>query len=120
MSELWLRVGIVAGGCLAVALVVVLMRRYPAGRPLRSMGGLAPGIYLFTSSTCADCLPARERLREKLGPGGFKEIVWEQDPDSFDRAGIVVVPCTVVVGMDGLAKSYPGVPDEDHWRPDTA
>jgi hypothetical protein len=47
-----------------------------------------------------------------LGPSGFREIEWEHDPDSFARAGIDVVPSTLVVGVDGSATSFPGVPDE--------
>lgn len=112
MSDLWLRIAIVAGAVLIIALVVAIMRRNPVRRAIGSSGDLAPGIYLFTSATCADCTPSRERLVEQLGAGGFQEIEWEQDPESFARLGIDVVPTTLVVGMDGSASSYPGVPDE--------
>jgi hypothetical protein len=103
---------IVAGALLVIALIVALMRRNPARRVVGSSGDLTPGIYLFTSGTCADCVSARERLVEMLGPSGFREIEWEHDPDSFARAGIDVVPSTLVVGVDGSATSFPGVPDE--------
>jgi hypothetical protein len=103
---------IVFGALLVIALVVTLMRRNPVRTTVVSPGDLTPGVYLFTSGTCADCLPARERLVEMLGTGGFREIAWEQDPDSFARAGIDVVPSTLVVGVDGSATSFPGVPDE--------
>jgi hypothetical protein len=112
MSEVWLRIAIVAGAILVIALVVALMRRNPVRKTVGSTGDLTPGIYLFTSGTCADCGPARERLVEMLGPGGFREIEWEQDPDSFARAGIEMVPSTLVVGVDGSATSFPGIPDD--------
>jgi hypothetical protein len=112
MSEVWLRIAIVAGAILVIALVVALARRNPVRKTVESSGDLTPGIYLFTSGTCADCLPARERLVDKLGPEGFRVIEWEQDPDTFAVAGIEVVPSTLVVGVDGSATSFPGVPDE--------
>jgi hypothetical protein len=111
MSELWIRVLVVIGALVIVALVVLVLRRPGRrGQPIEGPG-LAPGIYLFTSGTCADCGPARERLKEKLGPGGFREIGWEAEPDVFARVGIDVVPCTLVVGEDGSANSFPGLPD---------
>jgi hypothetical protein len=112
MSELWLRIAIVFGAFLVIALVVALMRRNPVRKTVESPGDLTPGVYLFTSGTCSDCGPARERLASMLGPGGFREIEWEQDPDSFARAGIDVVPSTLVVGVDGSATSFTGMPDD--------
>lgn len=103
---------IVVGAVLVIALAVALIRRNPVRRTVESSGDLTPGVYLFTSGTCADCLPARERLAEMLGTDGFREIEWEQDPDSFAHAGIEVVPSMLVVGADGSATSFPGVPDE--------
>lgn len=111
MSEVWLRIAIIAGAVLVIVVVVAFMRPRRSGEIGGSTSGMAPGVYLFTSGTCADCVPAREQLLEKLGPGGFHEIEWEQDPDAFTRAGIDVVPCTVVVGLDGSATSFPGMPD---------
>jgi hypothetical protein len=112
MSEVWVRALLVVGALAVVVLVTALLRR-PARRGWALDGAdLKPGIYLFTSRTCADCLPARDRLAKGVGPGGFTEIVWEKDPDLFVRFRIDLVPCTVLVARDGSATSYPGMPDE--------
>lgn len=111
MSEIWLRVAILGMTLLGVAVVVLVMRR---SRPVegRSISDLAPGIYLFTSSTCADCIGVREQLIDALGSRGFAEIEWEEDPEIFTRAGIDVVPCTVVVAEDGTSSRHPGMPGD--------
>lgn len=110
MSEIWLRLGMVVGGTLLAALVAVLMRR-PGARITTEAVGVAPGIYLFSSSTCADCVPARERLVDELGSAGFVEIRWESEPGLFAELGIDVVPCTVIVSEVGVATRFPGMPD---------
>jgi hypothetical protein len=110
MSEVWLRVGIVAGGTLLVVLVAVILRR-PGPRETGEAGGLGPGVYLFSSSTCADCVPARASLIEQLGSSGFVEIRWESEPGLFAELGIDAVPCTLIVSETGEATRYPGLPD---------
>jgi len=117
MSEVWLRLGIVAGGTLLVVLIAVIMRR-PGPRVAGEAGGLGPGIYLFSSATCADCVPARARLVEDLGPSGFVEIRWESEPALFAELGIDAVPCTLVVSETGEATRFPGMPDRALQRLD--
>ena len=111
MSEVWLRVGIVAAGLVvALAAVLLIRRRRPA--PIGSGdGGLGPGIYLFSSSTCVDCVAARARLQDALGVNGFVEIEWEDQPARFTELAIDAVPCTVVVSGEGTAVRFPGMPD---------
>lgn len=112
MSEVWLRVAIVAGAVLvSLGLLVILRRRQSE---LASVGarGLSPGMYLFSSSSCVDCLAARGRLEDALGASGFVEILWEDEPVLFAELGIDVVPCTVVVSADGSAARYPGAPEK--------
>jgi hypothetical protein len=116
MSELWVRVLVVVGALAGVVLVAALLRRSARRGEALAGAGLSPGAYLFTSATCADCLTARDRLVERLGPSGFTEIEWEKDPGIFARVGIEMVPCTVLVARDGSATSYPGVPDEGALR----
>jgi hypothetical protein len=111
MSEVWLRLGIVAGLLLISVVVIVWLRRRPAESVAVDEGGLGPGVYLFTSSTCADCAGARRRLQDALGASGFVEIEWEQEPGLFAGLGIDAVPCTVLVADDGSASKYPGMPD---------
>jgi hypothetical protein len=113
MNEVWIRALVVVGALAFVVLIVALLR-HPRRRGERLIGaGLDPGVYLFTSETCADCLTARDRLVERLGANGFTEIEWAEDPDLFTNLGIEVVPCTVVVAGDGSAVRYPGMPGED-------
>jgi len=111
MNEVWLRLAIVIGSLVVSLLIVAMLRRGPAASGSRDGGALAPGVYLFTSSTCADCVGARERLDDRLGSDGYIEIGWEDDPDLFTQLAIDAVPCTVVVGDDGSASLHPGMPD---------
>lgn len=111
MSEPWIRALMVAIGVLAALAVVYLLRRRTGGALATGSGGLGPGLYLFTSETCVDCMTARARLLEDLGRDGFVEIRWEDRPELFAAMGIDVVPCTVVVSAEGDAVRYPGPPD---------
>jgi hypothetical protein len=110
MSEIWLRLGIVAGGVvLGLLAVFILRRRGP--RIATEAIGLDPGVYLFSSSTCADCVPARDRLADDLGQAGFVEIRWEDAPVLFEELGVEAVPCTMIVSEAGVATRFPGMPD---------
>ena len=111
MSEVWLRLAIVAAG-IVVALGVALVLRRPVAHPVTTKGaGLGPGVYLFSSSACVDCVAARARLLDALGPTGFVEIDWEDDPGSFAEFMIDAVPCTVIVSEEGMSTRFPGMPD---------
>ena len=111
MNEVWLRLAIVIGAVVVSLLIGAMLRRRPSVSDSRDGAALAPGVYLFTSSTCADCVGARERLEDMLGSGGYMEIGWEDDPGLFTHLAIDAVPCTVVVGDDGSASLHPGMPD---------
>jgi hypothetical protein len=110
MSEIWLRLGIVAGGVVLGLLAVFILRR-PGPRIAAEALGLDPGVYLFSSTTCADCAPARDRLADDLGQTGFVEIRWEDEPALFEELGVEAVPCTVIVSKVGVATRFPGMPD---------
>lgn len=112
MSELTIRL-VVVGGVLALVVGVVLYLRFRDRAPSRSLGrvSLDPGVYLFTSSTCADCRTARERLEERLGAGRFVEYMWETEPEIFEYLSIDKVPCTVVVDETRRAALWIGQPD---------
>jgi hypothetical protein len=111
MSEVWLRLVIVVGAVAISLLIVFAIRRLPR-RPAPGDGrGLDPGIYLFTSATCADCEGAKARLADLLGSAGYVEIRWEDEPGLFTRLDIGAVPCTIVVSDDGSASVHPGMPD---------
>lgn len=112
MDELWVRVLMVAVA-LAAALAISYRLTSPGRIRPRSLetGDLAPGIYLFTSSTCADCVPARHKLTEALGPEGFTEIRWDTQPEVLQKLQVDAVPATLVVDEPGQGVLYPGQPD---------
>lgn len=111
MDEVWARAGLILGA-LSVAAAITLVLRGRTKRSPRAVdpAGLAPGVYLFTSHTCADCRPARRMLTDVLGEGGFTEMNWEREPGTFNEVGIDAVPATLVVDGEGRATLYPGLP----------
>jgi hypothetical protein len=112
MSEVWLRVGIVAGGTVVALGIVLVLRRRLTHPMATETGGLSPGVYLFSSSTCVDCVPARARLLDALGASEFVEIRWEDEPALFADLGIDAVPCTVIISEGGTSTRFPGMPDQ--------
>lgn len=92
-------------GAVAVVFGVkwVNSRRSNRGRAIASTG-LAPGIYLFTSTTCGDCEVARNRLADRE----FIDVAWEERPEEFERLGVTDVPSTLVVAKDGSGIWRPG------------
>lgn len=93
--------------------VTVLFLRLKDRSPSRGLGKvpLDPGIYLFTSATCADCHTARERLQKGLESKNFVEYTWESDRGVFETLSIDKVPCSVVVDDSGRATLWIGQPD---------
>lgn len=69
---------------------------------------LGPGIYFFTSESCADCAPARDRLVGALGDGGYQEISWETQSGLFEELQIEAVPATLIVDDARRSTLYPG------------
>lgn len=72
---------------------------------------LDPGIYLFTSASCADCQTARESHIKRFGREGFIEYTWEAEPGIFGTLSIDKVPCSVVVDDARRATLWIGQPD---------
>ncbi len=94
---------------LAVGLLVVgigVLRRARTNRVTIPRTGLAPGTYLFTSRTCADCAVARQRLAGET----YTEVAWEENPEEFERLGIGEVPGVLVVSSSGDGTWRRGVP----------
>ena len=112
MNDLTLRL-LVVGGVLALVVVVVLFARQRDRAPSRPLGRVSfdPGIYLFTSATCADCHTARERLQTRFGHQGFTEYSWEAEPGIFETLSIDKVPCSMVVDDTRRATLWLGQPD---------
>jgi len=112
MDEVLARVGLILGA-IAVAAAVTASIRWRERKVPRRIDdpGLAPGVYLFTSAACPDCVPARERLTEALGEAGFVEVAWEEQPEVFQRVGAAGVPSTLVVDDSGRGRLWPGQPD---------
>lgn len=107
MDEPLVRLAVVFGAVLLVFGVraVRSLRQPRRSRPIPE-SGLEPGLYLFSSATCEQCAEARARLSGR----NFRDLVWEEDHEVFDRLGIGDVPSLMVVGSDGTAVWYPGVP----------
>lgn len=112
MDEVWARAALVVGA-LAVAGVVVVVQRLQARPSVRTIRatGLAPGVYLFTSATCAGCVQARQTLQAGLGEDGFGEFAWEEGSGVFDELSIEAVPAVLVVETGGRGTIFPGQPD---------
>ena len=112
MDEIWIRLTVIVGA-LGLALITTLILRFRTkGSPHRLQAtGLSPGVYLFTSTACLDCRPARKTLTENLGQG-FVEIGWEREPGVFHLLGVSAVPATLVVEADGSGTMFPGQPEK--------
>lgn len=109
MSDFAVRAAIV-GAIALVVLVVVWARRFTPARGSRRDTVLEPGVYLFSSRSCLECDPARERLMEHFGRDGFVEVAWESDRRLFEETGIEAVPTTVLVAASGSTDFVEGVP----------
>lgn len=113
MSEVWVRLAVILGALILALVATVAIRGTTRGRPaVIDAGGLRPGVYLFSSATCLDCQSARAAIDAGMGPRGFVEIKWEEEPGPFHDLGIEVVPTTVIVSDDGSAEVFPGMPDK--------
>lgn len=113
MDEAWVRLALIGGALVVAALATTIIRLRARGGPRRlHETGLAPGVYLFTSSACPDCSSVRRALTEALGEGGFEERSWESEPGVFHRLGVDAVPATMIVGEDGSGTVWPGRADD--------
>ena len=97
---------LVAAGWAAVGRSGGAFRRRPA-----TLDGLEAGVYLFTSETCDSCPRARAALVEVVGAEGFREIAYEDEPETFARLGSA--GCPPSAGRDpppGSPKASPPPP----------
>ncbi len=109
MSDPLVRFLIVLGVAVLAAFIVFVIRNRGSKQTIRlEQSLLGPGIYLFTSSTCAECGPARGRLATAVGQDGFREIDWETDPGVFEELQVGEVPATLVVDDLNRSTLYPG------------
>jgi hypothetical protein len=110
MSEPLTRLLIVFGVMLVATLVTWVVRL--SARPGAGAVNvdLEPGVYLFSTLTCADCRPVHELLVKTLGVAGFSQIEWEDNRALFESLAIAVVPTTIVIGDDGKTQRVEGDP----------
>jgi hypothetical protein len=113
MSDVWLRLIVVAAALgVAVSIAYLLRRSSKPETRVIDQTGLPEGVYLFSSRTCPTCVSARDRLEGALGPGSFEELIWEDDPAVFTAIGVTEVPAVLRVGPGGEGSYFPGQPDE--------
>lgn len=112
MDETWARVVLVSGALLVAGALAVWQRRRATSKPERSIdaAGFDPGVYFFSSSACASCARARQKLEARLGDG-FVEYNWEQAPGTFADLDVDAVPAVLIVDESGSATLFPGQPD---------
>lgn len=109
MSEPWLRLLLVLGTAALVALLAWLGSRRQLARPQMVMrSDLSPGVHFFSSETCHPCIRAR-RLLQRMVPS-HSEIRFEDDPSGFAKFSIAKVPTVIVVGEEGQATVFEGIP----------
>lgn len=97
------------------ALIVVVLARLVGGRKQSPQSidlrdaRLPGGMVLFTSTECANCATVRSMLAATgLRP---REVTWELEPATMERAGVDALPLTVVVDNDGaIIEQWSGVP----------
>lgn len=112
MEDLALRIGLVAlvlGGAAAIGLVA--RRRAGYQHPGVSLDelGFEPGIVIFTATGCDVC--AEVRAMAAATGANVREVTNELEAALFDRAGVVAVPLTAVVGRRGdIVRQFTGVP----------
>ncbi len=94
----------------AFLVVSTLRRRSRTPHRIVKRSGLAPGVYFFSSSTCADCSPVRDTLIARLGRDGFVEYSWESDRELLSSLDVEVVPSTMVVDEAGVGTLWSGGP----------
>ncbi len=113
MDEIGVRIGLVVGALAVAGVSTLVLRARARGGPRKlAATGLVQGVYLFTSKACLDCKQARGMLDDVLGPDGYKELSWEQEPGLFHELGVGGVPATMIVDVDGSGVVWPGRPDK--------
>ncbi|CAN5315398.1 hypothetical protein BH24ACT7_BH24ACT7_01500 [soil metagenome] len=110
-DDLVARLAMLAGVAAIVLIAARAIGRRPnAGDPIDLRGlGLPAGLVLFTSTDCTNCATVRTMMEAAgLRP---REVTWELEPETMERAGVIVVPLTVVVDGDGVVHDrWAGVP----------
>jgi len=115
MSEPVLRLIVLAGVALVVA-VSWWMARPDRAKPVAThRPDLAPGAYFFASETCGTCIPARKVVKAVLGDR-VHEIRFEDHPGGFGAHQITMVPTLLIVREGGEALLFEGVPTRRQLR----
>ena len=113
MDEIWGRLGLVVLALMVAGAVTLVLHSRAKGGPRNlTATGLNQGVYLFTSDECPDCKQVKALLDDALGPVGYKELNWDQEPAIFHELGVDGVPATMIVEVDGSGVLWPGLPDE--------
>ena len=110
MDETWLRLALVGAALIVAVLFTWYLRSRDRRSPAIDARSLGPGVYFFSSATCASCSEARQTLEAVAGHRGFTEYAWETTPDVFTEVGVETVPATLVVYSSGKTELHTGTP----------
>lgn len=108
-------VAAVAGAALGAAFLMGRRTARRAERRSLDLTGLPGRVLLFTDRSCGSC----ERMRAMLSDAGirFAEVVYQDDPDAWERARVDTVPLLVVRGEAGEEVArVAGVPSRRRLR----
>ncbi len=112
MSEPAIRLLVAVGVVASALLLAAVLNRYRRPvHPAVRVGevGDRPGVVLFTSTDCTNCKRTIERLKQLGMP--YREVTYELESQRFDDWGVVAVPLTVFVDVDGHVEGVlTGVP----------
>jgi hypothetical protein len=117
MSDLAWRIIIL--GALALVVAVAVWRSTPRAKAKLSevsRPDLGPGVYFFSSDTCAPCHDTRRVLHSAYGDAVI-EIRFDDDPSGFAQYGVSSVPTVFVLGSDGSGTRLEGVPSRRQLQP---
>ncbi len=118
MSDPLVRLAVVAAVAAIVVVISVLTRRWqrPVHPPVAvAQLDLPAGVVVFTSTDCATCKDALAALRSIDLP--VREVTWELERETLERAQIAAVPLTLFVHEGGrVIDQIVGVPKPRRLR----
>jgi len=117
MDDLTVRLLVIGGAVLVVSVAALATRRWqrPTHPAVDIAGlGLPDGIVVFTSTDCGNCAETRRRIAATGIP--VREVTWELEPTTIERAGVTAVPLTLIVEGGVVRDQIVGIPGRRRLR----